>query len=135
MDALCCRPNGRFWVQKRMNPIDVEQLRFDAAAHLASFQELMSMARETVPQMTATAARRALAAVAVELGLEVIEKEGITPTFLLLRRDGSAPSLTLFATWHAEAHPVTPAAVEGAERLALSAALGAIRTIVAEGAD
>ncbi len=93
------------------------------------------MARETVPQMTAVAARKALTVAASELGLEVIEKEGITPTFLLLRGDRAAPGLTLFATWHAEAHPVTPAAVEGAERLALSTALGALKSLVAAGAD
>lgn len=118
-----------------MNSVGLDQLRFDAAAHLASFQELMSMPRETVPQMTAVAARKALTAAASELGLEVVEKDGITPTFLLLRKDGAVPSLTLFATWHAEAHPVTPAAVEGAERLALSTALGALKTLVAAGAD
>jgi hypothetical protein len=118
-----------------MNPVDLDQLRIDAAAHLAPFQELMSLARETVPQMTAVSARRALTAAAAELKLEVVEKEGITPTFLLLRPDGAAPSLTLFATWHAESHPVTPAAVEGAERLALAATMGAAKALVSAGAD
>lgn len=135
MDELCCRPYGLFRVQIRMNSLDLDQLRFDAAAHLASFQELMSLPRETLPAMTAVAARKALTATASELGLEVVEKEGITPTFLLLRGDRSAPGLTLFATWHAEAHPVTPAAVEGAERLALSTALGALKALVAAGAS
>ena len=118
-----------------MIPVDLDQLRIDAAAHLASFQEFMSLPRETVPQMTAAAARKTLAAAAVDLGLELVEKEGITPTFLLLRKDRTAPSLTLFATWHAEAHPVIPAAVEGAERLALAATLGALKALVTAGAD
>jgi len=117
-----------------MNPVDLSELRIDASAHLASFKELMSMPRETVPQMTAIAARKALTAAAGELGLELIEKEGITPTFLLLPRGGTTPSLTLFSTWHAEAHPVTPAAVEGAERLALTATLGAVSALVPAGA-
>jgi len=118
-----------------MIPVDLDQLRIDAPAHLASFRELMSLPRETVPQMTAGAARKTLAAAAADLDLELIEKESVTPTFLLLRGDHVPPSLTLFTTWHAEAHPVTPAAVEGAERLALAATLGAMRALVAAGAD
>jgi len=68
-----------------MIPVDLDQLRIDAPAHLESFRELLSLPRETVPQMTAAAARKTLAAAAADLGLEVIEKEGVTPTFLLLR--------------------------------------------------
>jgi len=117
-----------------MNPVDLDQLRIDASAHLASFKEFMSMPRETVPQMTAVVARKALTTAAAELDLEVVEKEGITPTFLLLPGPRATPSLTLFSTWHAEAHPVTPAAVEGAERLALAATLGAVKALVAAGA-
>src|SRR5438552_762027 len=115
MDEVCCRPDGPFWVENRMIPVDLDQLRIDSAGHLASFREFLSLPRETVPQMTAAAARKTLTAAAADLGLEVVEKESITPTFLLLLGDRAAPSLTLFATWHAEAHPVTPAAVEGAE--------------------
>ncbi|HYR69293.1 MAG TPA: hypothetical protein VER77_05380 [Candidatus Dormibacteraeota bacterium] len=118
-----------------MIPVDLDQLRIDAPAHLESFRELLSLPRETVPQMTAAAARKTLAAAAADLDLEIVQKEGVTPTFLLLRSDHVAPSLTLFATWHAEAHPVTPAAVEGAERLALATTLGAMKALVAAGVD
>lgn len=135
MDGVCCRPYDPFWVENRMIPVDLDQLRIDAPAHLESFRELLSLPRETVPQMTAAAARKTLTAAAADLDLEIVEKEGVTPTFLLLRGDHAAPSLTLFATWHAEAHPVTPAAVEGAERLALAATLGALKALVAAGAD
>jgi hypothetical protein len=86
----------------------------------------MSMPRETVPQLTVGEARSSLGWAADSLGLELIETAGIVPTFLLLPPAGRDPDALLFATWHAEALPVNPAAVEGAERLALSATLAGL---------
>lgn len=102
-----------------------------ASIYLDLFQPLMSLGRETLPQLTAVEARKALGEAARMLGLELIEKEEVIPSFILSPPSGVRPVLTLFATWHAEPTPVTPAAVEGAERLALAvtlAALGAART-------
>ena len=79
------------------------------------------MPRETVPQLTAEETRKSLRWAAESLQLECIEISELVPTFLLL--PAAAPDALLFATWHAEAVPVEPAAVEGAERLALSATL------------
>ncbi len=81
------------------------------------------MPRETVPQLTAEETRKSLRWAAESLQLECIEISELVPTFLLL--PAAAPDALLFATWHAEAVPVEPAAVEGAERLALSATLRA----------
>lgn len=109
--------------------VKLDAVNIDASGYLTKYQELMTLARETVPQKSAEAARVALAATAVDLGLELVENKGVAPIFGLLPRDEAEPKLTLFATWHAETLPVMPAAVEGAERLALAAtaaALGAI---------
>jgi len=89
--------------------------------YLQKFQPLLSMPRETVPQLTAEETRKSLRWAAESLQLECIEISELVPTFLLL--PAAAPDALLFATWHAEAVPVEPAAVEGAERLALSATL------------
>ncbi len=118
-----------------MNPIDLASVKIEPKAHLSLFQELMSLPRETVPQLSAAAARKSLANASSALGLEFKAMEGVVPTFLLLPPGGAAPSLTLFATWHAETHPVFPAAVEGAERLALSASVGALAGLVEAGID
>ena len=79
------------------------------------------MPRETVPQLTAEETRKSLRWAAETLQLEYIEISEVVPTFLIL--PAAAPDALLFATWHAEAVPVEPAAIEGAERLALSATL------------
>jgi hypothetical protein len=89
---------------------------------LTQLQPLLSMPRETLPQLTAGQARKSLAGAAEVLGVEFIEITGVAPTFLLLPRD-SVPEILLFGTWHAESMPVEPAAVEGAERLALAVGL------------
>ncbi|HET9252301.1 MAG TPA: hypothetical protein VFP58_09305 [Candidatus Eisenbacteria bacterium] len=58
--------------------------------------------------------------------MELIEIEGAAPTLLMVPPGDARPDVTLFATWHAESRPVLPAALEGAERVALMAAVGAI---------
>lgn len=135
MDEVCCPANGSSERKSGVNPVDMASLRFDSAAHLALFQELMSMPRETVPQLSAASARKTLRAAAEMLELQFIAIESVVPTFLLLPRGGAAPSMTVFGSWHTEAHPVFPAAQEGAERLALAASLGALATLRSEGAD
>jgi hypothetical protein len=117
-----------------LDPVPLHRLRIDAQVHLNSFQALLALARETVPQATATEARRALTAAAHPLGLELVETGHVAPIFLLLPGRGSAPRVTLFATWHAEALPTVPAAVEGAERLALAATFAALHSVVPTGA-
>jgi len=96
------------------------------SSYLQNLQALLSMPRETLPQLTAAETRKALMWAAEALGLEFVEIEGIAPTFLLLPESGSAPGVLFFATWHAEVLPVEPAAVEGGERLALSATLAGL---------
>ncbi len=98
----------------------------DTSSYLLNLQQLMSMPRETVPQLTVAETRSSLHWAAESLGLEVIEIKGVAPTFLLLPPTGRDPDLLLFVTWHAEVLPVDPAAVEGGERLALSAALAGL---------
>lgn len=115
------------------NPVDLDSLRLDSADHLACFQELMASARETLPQTTSATTRIALERAAAWLGVELVENKGVAPVFGLLPAADSEPRLTLFATWHAETLPVTPAAVEGAERLALAITLGAAAGAVAAG--
>jgi hypothetical protein len=66
---------------------------------------------------------------AERLDLELVEIEGIAPTFLLLPAPPTPPAVTLLAAWHAESSPVPPAAVEGAERLALAATLAALGAV------
>jgi len=94
--------------------------------YLQNLQALLSMPRETLPQLTAAEARKSLLWAAERLELEFIEIEGVAPTFLLLPPTGTPPAVVLFATWHAEVLPVHPAAAEGAERLALSATLAGL---------
>src|SRR5258705_5782664 len=96
------------------------------SSYLQNLQGLLSMPRETLPQLTAAEARKALKWAAEALALEFVEIEGIAPTFLLLPEAGSAPEVLFFATWHAEVLPVEPAAVEGGGRLALSATLAGL---------
>jgi hypothetical protein len=102
--------------------------------HLTYFQELIELGRETLPQHTVGAARRALGRSATALGLELIETTSPVPTFLLLPPAAAAPSLTVFGSWSAEAHPVAPAAAEGGERLALAASVGALAAAIGSGA-
>ena len=90
---------------------------------LTQLQPLLSMPRETLPQLTAQEARKSLGAVAARLNIEFIEITGVAPTFLLL--PPSPPEILIFGTWHAESMPIEPAAVQGAERLALAIALSA----------
>lgn len=101
-----------------------DALPFDAPRYLSRFQPLLTLPRETLPRVTAEAARAALGGVAAELGAELVVGDGAAPVFLLL--PPGPPAVTVFATWHAESAPVATAAVEGAERLALAAALAAL---------
>jgi hypothetical protein len=107
----------------------------DAAGHLSIFQKLMAMPRETLPQQTAVVAREALKKAAGLLGLELAQTKELAPIFLLLPSSGVAAGVTVFATWHAEGAPVHPAAAEGAERLALAAAVGALAGLGAAGSS
>jgi hypothetical protein len=87
------------------------------------------MPRETLPGLTAREAGRYLRGAADRLGLEFVESAGVAPIFLLLPGGGAPPAVTLFQTWHAEpAGGVERAAVLGAERLALGAAVAAAET-------
>ncbi len=115
------------------NFVRLDQIAMSPEVHLSQFQGLMSLARETLPQLSAEAARKALAAAAGPLGLELVENKGAAPIFALLPPEGAAPRLTLFATWHAETVPVMPAAVEGSERLALAATIAGLTAVVAAG--
>lgn len=94
----------------------------DGKVQLAHLQRFLTLPRETIPRLTAQEAGRYLRGAAERLGLEYIEIAEVVPTFLLLP-PSAAPSVLLFQTWHAEAAPVEPAAVEGAERLALGVAV------------
>ncbi|HYQ88544.1 MAG TPA: hypothetical protein VEU09_02835 [Candidatus Binatia bacterium] len=98
----------------------------ETAGYLQRLQPLLSMPRETVPQLTVEETRSSLRWAAESLGLELVEIKNIAPTFLLLPPAGRDPDVLLFGTWHAEALPVDPAAVEGAERLALSTTLAGL---------
>lgn len=97
--------------------------RLDPSAHLSNLQRLLTLPRETLPRLTAQEAGRYLRGAADRLGLEFTESAGVAPVFLLLPPGDGPPAATLFQTWHAEAAPVEPAAIEGAERLALGAAV------------
>jgi hypothetical protein len=112
----------------------LDQIEFDSASHLNVLQELMSLPRETLPRLSLAATQKALTWASEHLGLELISNEGNTPTFLLLP-SGGTPAIVLFAAWHAEILPVTPAALEGGERLALAATLGALAAIQGSGGD
>lgn len=113
--------------------IRLDQVKVNAEAHLSQFQGLMSLARETLPQLSAEAARKTMAAAAGPLGLELVENKSVAPIFALLPPEGVAPQVTLFSTWHAETVPVMPAAVEGSERLALAATIAGLTGVVAAG--
>lgn len=117
-----------------MNSIPLPDLRFDAALQLSTFEPLLALARETVPQATAAEARKTLTAAAARLRLELLENGNVAPVFLLLPPPGVTPRITLFAAWHGEAMPVMPAAVTGAERLALAAGIAAVEAVAASGA-
>ncbi len=105
----------------------------DSATYLERLQTLLSLPRETVPRLTAEETRKTLRWAAEGLRLELVEIEQVAPTFLLLPPAGESPAATLFAAWHAEVLPVQPAAVEGAERLALAAALASVGAMTREG--
>ena len=117
-----------------MTSIPLPELRFDVAAQLSTYQSLLALARETVPQATAGEARKALEASARRLRLELVENGQVVPIFMLLPPAGVTPRVTLFAAWHGEAMPVMPAAVTGAERLALAAGLAAVEAVAEAGA-
>ena len=103
-------------------------MTFEDQGLLSQLQPFLSMPRETVPQLTAEETRKSLLGASETLGLEFVEIAGVAPTFLILPK-ASEPQVLVFGTWHAESMPVEPAAVEGAERLALAVALaGAART-------
>jgi hypothetical protein len=112
---------------------DLERLELEVDTHRTWFQELTSMGREGLPRVTADAARRALGAAAPALHSEVVEIEGAAPTFLLIPQGGARPDVAVFGTWHAESRPVLPAALEGAERTALVAAVGALMALASAG--
>jgi hypothetical protein len=101
----------------------------ETIAYLDVFKPLMSMARETLPQGTAAAARNSLEQAARALGLELIENKSTAPSFLLLPPEGAGATAILFAAWHSEPGPVLPAAVEGSERLALAATLAGLAEV------
>ena len=103
-----------------------------ALEYLTRFQSLISQGRETIPQSTAAEARECVSWAAAALDLEFIDDKEVIPSFVLVPREAAPPRLTLFATWHAETIPVLPAAVEGAERLALTATLAAVAAIRGE---
>jgi hypothetical protein len=117
-----------------LNPISLPDLRFDAGLQLSAFEPLLAIARETVPQATAAEARKAVGLAAERLRLELVENGNVVPIFLLLPPPGVTPRVTLLAAWHGEAMPVTPAAVAGAERLALAAGMAAVEAVAAAGA-
>lgn len=100
----------------------------DAKSQLIQLQSFLTMPRETLPGLTAREAGRYLRGAADRLGLEFIESTGVAPIFLLLPRGGAPPATILFQTWHAEPAGVSPAAVDGAERLALGTAVAAAGT-------
>ncbi|HYQ96158.1 MAG TPA: hypothetical protein VER38_04030 [Candidatus Eisenbacteria bacterium] len=101
-------------------------MTLEASSYVKALQSLLSLPRETLPQLTVTEARKALEWAAGALSLELVEKKGVVPSFLLLPRGGDTPRVVLFAAWHAESAPVLPGAVEGAERLALAASLAGL---------
>lgn len=114
-----------------MNSSGTAGPRLDPGAHLVKLQRLLSLPRETLPRLTAEEAGRYLRGSAERIGLEFVEFKGVAPIFLLLPRGEAPPSAVLFQTWHAEAAPVEPAAIEGAERLALGAAVAGVETAMA----
>lgn len=117
-----------------MRPVTTDRLRFDPTAQIKHFQRFMTLPRETLPQLTTEETRRALEAASARIRLELVEMKHAAPIFLLLPWGERTPRATLFLTWHAEALPVAPAALEGAERLALATTLAALEALAADGA-
>lgn len=111
----------------------LEQIDLGAKAQLTRLQSLLTLPRETIPRLTPQIARSVLRGAGDRLGLECIEIEGVTPIFLLLPRGEGATQTTLFQTWHSESLPTSPGSVEGAERLALGAALTAMEAVMGLG--
>ena len=116
-----------------MKPISLDGLEFHPAEQLKHFQKLMSLPRETIPALTVEETRRTLEAVARRIRLELVEIKHATPIFLLLPWGELPPRATLFVTWHGEALPVAPAALEGAERLAMATTLAAVEALAIAG--
>ncbi|TMQ58658.1 MAG: hypothetical protein E6K76_07070 [Candidatus Eisenbacteria bacterium] len=98
----------------------------EASNYIKALQPLLSLPRETLPQLTVAEARKGLEWAGEALSLELIEKKWVVPFFLLVPPGGVTPRVLLFAAWHAESLPVLPAAIEGAERLALVASLAGL---------
>jgi len=117
----------------RSTRLDAVPLR--AAEHLSSFQRLMTLARETVPHLSAEAARAAIRGAGEAIGLEFVETKGVAPIFALFPGADAGPRITFYCTWHSETLPVTPAAAEGAERLALAVTLAALSDLSAAGVE
>jgi len=116
-------------------PIRLDVVPRKAAEHLSSFQRLMTLARETVPHLSAEAARAAVRGSGDSIGLEFVETKGVAPIFALFPKAGATPRMTFFCTWHSETLPVTPAASEGAERLALAVTLASLLDLAAVGIE
>src|SRR5262245_1149551 len=114
----------------QVEAINLQALTFDSARHLDALRPFLSQPRETLPQLTLAETRKAMAWAGSRLGLEVIESKSNTPSFVALPGAGKVPQVTLFGSWHAESMPVVPAAVDGSERLALAATMGALDALV-----
>ena len=114
-----------------MNSRDMAQFPIDAGAHLAKLQSFLTMPRETLPNVTAREAGRYLRGAAERLGLEFAESAGVAPIFTIVPREPETAVVTLFQTWHAESAPAGSAAVGGAERLALGAAIAGLEAATA----
>jgi len=91
-------------------------------SQLSELQRFLTLPRETLPRLTAEEAERYLRGAAERLGVELTKSQGVAPAFALFPK-AAPPAVTLFQTWHAETLPVAPAALEGAERLALGSAI------------
>jgi hypothetical protein len=109
------------------------RLSFDATAQLKRLQSFLTLPRETIPRLTSREAASLLRDAGSRLGLQFVENKEIAPTFLLLPAGAAAPIVTLFGTWHGEPSPTPAAAIDGAERLALGAALAAVEAAAAAG--
>ncbi|MGE5177635.1 MAG: hypothetical protein ACM3PF_00930 [Bacteroidota bacterium] len=107
--------------EARLSSTEGARPSIDVQTQLTRLQPVLTLPRETVPRLTAREVGAYLRAAAERLGLEFAESTAVVPTFLLLPR--TAPRAVLFQTWHAEPLPVEPGAVDGAERLALGAAV------------
>jgi hypothetical protein len=110
----------------------IEETKAGAATQLKRFQSFLTLPRETIPQLTAREAGTLLRSAAERLRLELVVNKAAVPTFLLLPLADAAPRVILFQTWHAEPMSMGRAVVEGAERLALVAALSALEHVANE---